>query len=114
MGELGNVIYNYISIVILHVKINWFVTFDFFFHFILDEEDGTTSPLNLPQTTSEHDDDESDSDCSDKGKKILNFCYLDNILSYHSIINETNNVSPHIRAYEKFSNYFCVCKILSQ
>ncbi|KAJ6649422.1 Zinc finger protein [Pseudolycoriella hygida] len=31
-----------------------------------DEGDGTTSPLNLPLTSSDHDDDESDTDFSDK------------------------------------------------
>lgn len=95
------------------------------------------SPVNLPQTASEHEDDESDSDISDKGKsnrinielKSLNLkadqannenCSKDVFIN--SLYLNTMQTKPlvyyAVRAYEKSLNYifWCVCvrKILSQ
>lgn len=83
--------------------------------FITDEGDGTTSPLNLPQANSEHDDDESDSDFSDKGECIPK-CLNENptvlLLTKH---HPCGHISPYVTScIRKISNYFCVQKILSQ
>ncbi len=70
MGELGNTIY-YLQIEFeiksIWIKLKFLIKQKKIFVPFLDEGDDTTSPLNLPQASSEHDDDESDSDFSDKG-----------------------------------------------
>lgn len=54
-----------LAVIIFSIRISIFSLY------FLDEGDGTTSPLNLPQANSDHDDDESGSDFSDKGMFIF-------------------------------------------